>query len=349
MIERALKQAARHPLQFGARLACAAVLAALVVSTGADCVRLLWFRTELARISEAAARAGSGDATEVSWSFPFAHDRLVVRASVQQSELDAAASLDTGVVFGSRGWLSDACIADLIENQAGSRFVHALATEFRAIRARLGLDDDEYLELLASAVQHMPYGGDPGGLQLPAETVVLGRGVCTDRCVLLGSLLLHEGYDTVVWVLTRPNHVALGVASNGATFRGTRYAFLETTAPRFVGQVGDECRARGPVAPPPRMVPLGGWRSYTAGPEVEAILASLARLEETRRASQRYEALARKPGPVPARFVERSTEHWVAESLATFVSVRTHQRAEVCALLCGTAAAVLPGDTQQAQ
>lgn len=349
MVERALQHAARHPLRFGARLLCVAVVAAMVASNAIDGVRLLWFKAELARVSAVERRPATGEVVDVSWGFPFGRNRLVVNVSVDRADLEAAASLDTSVVFGSTGWLRDSCIAALVRAQSESRVIDALADGFRSIRSRLDLDDDEYLEMLATAVQRMPYGNASGELQLPAETLVLGRGVCTDRCVLLGSLLLHEGYDTAVWVFTRPNHVALGVASNGATFRGTRYAFLETTAPRFVGQVGAECRAQGPVSPAPHVIELGGWRSYTAGPEVEAILATLARTAQVKRMFERYEALVPRSGPMPARFVEHTTALWVADSIATFVGARTHQRREVYAMLRGVEGAVGPGDAELAE
>jgi len=334
MIARTLKRLRRRPIHNGVLIACGALVAAAVVLNGVDCVRYVAFRAALARASSIAPVART---TEAGWTFRFVKSRCKVSVEVDAAELATAQEMDTGAVFGSGGWLRDRCVAELVRTQSRSALIDRLAAEFRRIRDERNLTDDEYLELLASAVQQIPYGKVQGGLQLPAEILVSGTGVCTDKTVLLGSLLVHEGYDTVLWVFDAPNHVALGVASDGARFRGTDYAFVETTAPRFVGQAGAEYRAPGPIARPPRTIALGGWRSYASGDEVDVILRELERARATQHAWRRY-ATAMRFGPSQPRLAHREIESWVADATAAFILSHTHDRQSVYALLRGRSA-----------
>ena len=152
---------------------------------------------------------------KVRWSFEFQETTCTVAASVDRTELERASAIDTKRVFGTRLWLRAGYVSSLVRQQSDSRFIHSLAGEFRAIREELGLDGDEYLELMVRAVQAIPYGDVEAEILLPIEVVARTQGVCSEKSMLLASLLLHEGYDTVVWVFETQGHAAVGVASNG--------------------------------------------------------------------------------------------------------------------------------------
>ena len=119
-----------------------------------------------------------------------------------------------------------------------SSTIAQIADQLGRMRAGLGLDDDGYVELIARFVQEIPYGTLDGEVRLPVEVAASGSAVCDDKSVLLAALLVHEGYDTVVWAFDSQAHAAVGVRCLGPGMRGSGYAFIETTAPAYVGQVG---------------------------------------------------------------------------------------------------------------
>ena len=87
-----------------------------------------------------------------------------------EEELVRARRVDTTPIFGTRLWLRTFNISQLVHSQARSRFISDLATEFRRLRAEMSLDDDEYVELMARAVQAIPYG------EVREVSVIEGKG-----------------------------------------------------------------------------------------------------------------------------------------------------------------------------
>ncbi len=330
-------RARRSPIRYGLGVACGLLVAALLVANLGGYARFLAFR---AALDASLASQPTGRTVECAWSFPFQESRCMVSVEVDEAELAAADRVPTSAIFGSDGWLRERYVAEVVRAQSTSPVVERLVAEFRRIRAERSLDSDEYLELMVAAVQAIPYGDPDDETMLAAELLARDRGVCTDKSLLLASLLVHEGYETVLWVFPTQRHVALGVASDGANFRGTRYAFVETTTPAFVGQASPEYRAAGPVALPPSQVDLGGSRSYGSGEQVEVILAELRRLQVVSLAADGYDAYARTSIQHRERYAARAMEQWIADTTATFILTHTHDRAGVHSLL--TASPPLP-------
>lgn len=69
----------------------------------------------------------------------------------------------------------------------------------------------------------------------PTETLYLHKGDCEDKSILLCSILLSMGYDSVL--LDYPGHIAVGVRFGGdnALPEGS-YFYCETTIPSDIGQ-----------------------------------------------------------------------------------------------------------------
>lgn len=330
MLGRLASRVRRNPVRYGLWAACGLLVSALAVVNLGGYAGFLAFSATLDR---ALAPAPTGSTTTYAWSFPFQESRCMVTATIDDAEIAAADRVPTGGIFGSDGWLRREYVTRLVHAQAASPVIDRLAAEFRRIRRERSLDDDEYLELMVAGIQAIPYGDPAEDTKLAAEVLAQGRGVCTDKSLLLGSLLVHEGYDTVLWVFSTQRHVALGVASDAAQFRGSGYAFVETTMPSFVGQAAAEYRAAGPVARPPATVFLGGERSYGAGEQVEVILAELRRLQAVSVMADGYASYARTSTQHRERYAARAMEQWVADATATFILTNTHDRQGVFALL----------------
>jgi hypothetical protein len=328
-----MKQLTRLALPIRALAWATAVCAAVTIAgalQGDTRARVSRYEDDLAR---ALAPELTGEAVDIAWSFPFRPTRATINIQIDAAEIAAAEALDTRPIFLSRERLMDRYVRATVEAQAESTFTDRLVREFRRIRNQRRLDGDAYLELMVAAVQSIPYGDTGMDPLLAPQVCAAGSGICTDKSLLLASLLVREGYDTVIWVFTTQRHVAVGVRSGSADFRGTGYAFIETTGKRFVGQTSPEYLAPGPAAAPPIQIALGGSRPYTAGDEVAVILAEVRRLQGIRTAYGPYVSFARNALRHKERYARRAMETWVAKGRMTFIMTNTHDRPGVYALL----------------
>jgi hypothetical protein len=336
MFARTLKRVKRRPLRWGFVIACTLLAVGLGIMHLTGFIRWTLFASELEASIDPPR---SGETIEVAWSFPFQSGRCMVDIQLDQADLDAAEAVRTSAVFGSRGWLRDRYVSHLVQTQAESRVIDTLAEEFRRLRLERHLDNDEYLELMTAAIQHIPYGEVCQEIKLPAQVLATGSGVCTEKSILLGALLVHENYDTVMWVFETQHHVALGVASESARFRDTPYAFIESTAPGYVGMAESAYWAPGPTARRPRTIALGSGRSYAAGGQVEVILAELSHARAVKATSKQYRRFARTAGRYRDRFAERAQAYEAANVTAAFILGNTHDRQGVYAILSGSGVA----------
>lgn len=171
------------------------------------------------------------------------------------------------------GW-GEAVATYMVDAPHELRTVETVALDLRALRDRLGLDSDGYLELIVAYVQQVPYAEVSDDPRFAAEVVMEARGDCDDKVFLLASLLRHEGYKSVV--IDLGDHMAVGVPTNGTTFGKTGYAFVETTEPHYVGE---------PTQTAADVIGVydisGGTKGYTAGSQVDAIDAADARASAT--------------------------------------------------------------------
>ncbi len=194
-----------------------------------------------------------------------------MRIAIDPVELATARGLDTSRVFSSVGPVREAYVRQLVETMSRSGTIVQIADRLGGIRAELGLDDDGYVELIARFVQEIPYGTVDSEVRLPIEVVAMGSGVCDDKSVLLAALLVHEGYDTAVWAFDSQAHAAVGVRCLGPGMRGSGYAYVETTAPAYVGQITGSYGGYARWRRSPQMIPVGGTKRYTADLESEFV------------------------------------------------------------------------------
>lgn len=251
--------AARHPFKTG--FWCA-VLALLTIAAVIHAVNVARWWVFSQRFEEAAHAPVSGAPAEVTWPVLYRGGLFKVTVHVYPSEIEAGRQLDTAWVFGSGGSVRARYVRSLVRTQAESRLVGELAAELRGIRHRLALSDDEYLELMMRTVQDIPYGQIGDEIAMPAEVVTNGQGVCTEKSVLLGALMVHEGWDTTLIVLEGKDHVALGVRSDGPRFRDLPYAYIETTRSAALGECANEYLGWGPIGDRPTVIELGGHKRY---------------------------------------------------------------------------------------
>ncbi len=75
-------------------------------------------------------------------------------------------------------------------------------------------------------------------VQYPYETAFLGKGVCSDKTILLAKILLAMDYKVAFFEFPKANHIALGVSvPSGYGNFGTNFCFIETTDYTPLGEI----------------------------------------------------------------------------------------------------------------
>lgn len=339
MKQRLWKAWLRHPF-LGSGLTAALAIACLAAGVQA----VGWLRWELfaLRIDLASARSDAtspaGRASDASWSFAFRDRAVRLAVPVSAEDLDAARAVDTSAMFRARGALRAHYVSRAVVALSRSAFIDSLAAELRAVRRERGLDDDEYLELIARSAQSLRYGTVGARVRLPVEVVASGFGVCSEKSLLLAALMLHEGYETGMWIFDSQNHVAVAVASDGARFRG-RYAFIEPNRVAYIGEYDIVYRAGGPVFRAPQFVALGGRKTYGSGKQVEYILGQLESAKKRARLAGPYvQVRVGSPASVVQRRAEVVGESDSARALVSYIRGQADDRKSVFARLALMAA-----------
>ena len=278
MRARLLRYAKRHPIL---------ALGALVCAVG-----LLWFALDTAvawsgyaaftRRLHSLSTTPTGDRSRrVAFTFPFRSAMYRVEVPLDKNRVAASAHLDTSGAFARSGAVRAAYLRAFVREQSEEPLVDELAARMREIRGQLGLDDDEYVELLARLVQNMDYGTSHAQVYPVYVTAAKGRSVCSDRSILLAALLLHEGYDTGIYIFDSQGHAGAAVRGLGPGYLRTGYSFIETTRFAYVSEMTRSLRAAGPVFAPPQLVTVGGTRRYTSDVESDFIAGVLERAKDS--------------------------------------------------------------------
>jgi hypothetical protein len=70
------------------------------------------------------------------------------------------------------------------------------------------------------------------------ETVYMNKGVCTDKSILLVSILRNMGYGTALLLMDSAHHAAAAIACPiDKSINKTGYCYIETTAPLPIGYI----------------------------------------------------------------------------------------------------------------
>jgi hypothetical protein len=152
----------------------------------------------------------------------------------------------------------------MVADTAMEPFYGDILKEVRKLRYKGGktLTDDEYLEMIVSFVQQIPYDNTTAGIRYPIEVIFDQRGDCDEKSILLTGLLSREGYDVGLLLFPSLKHATAGIrihlVTNNPSFRvfsdGKRdYVYIETTTTRLIGFYPDEYK----TAAQPVIVPVG--------------------------------------------------------------------------------------------
>jgi len=233
------------------------------------------------------------------YEYHYRSDDFVVNLPVNTSLYRAASTSPNKKLAGDAedfGFL----YREMMDDPALDSFYTDMLKEIRKTRYRGGdnLTEDEYLEMVISFVQQIPYDNTTvGNPRYPVEVIMDGKGDCDEKALLLNGLLSREGYDVALLAFPSLMHVTSGIRihlpSNKPSFRvfsdGKRdYVYIETTTTRLIGFYDD---AYGEV-PQPIVVPVGsGTLQYHKINYVMKIFADLQTMQD------QLEMLEEKAGP----------------------------------------------------
>lgn len=140
------------------------------------------------------------------------------------------------------------------------KYVQELADEIK----KKSSDPDDQARIAISLVQHIPFHhGDT--YRYPYEVMYDGTGICGEKSMLLALLLKDLGYGSCTFFFKTEGHMTAGIkAASPYDYKGTGYAFIETTEPKIVTY--DQTyfpEFKGMVTSTPVVVPEGTGRDFS--------------------------------------------------------------------------------------
>ena len=212
----------------------------------------------------------------VTRSFPFGNESETITIAVNASVYAASKkTFRNTLLFGDPQAAAPRYYGAMINDPSQDRIYRELLDQFHTIRSARNLSDDEYLELIATAIQSIPYkdGGDLPP-KYPAELLADNAGDCDDKSILIAGLLAREGYTVVLFRFGPEHHMTVGIGSDANLFRLTGYTYLEGMTPAYVGS--PTAHLNIPLTSDPLVIPVSrGPKIYHSGNETRYISAML--------------------------------------------------------------------------
>jgi hypothetical protein len=182
--------------------------------------------------------ASAGDPpVVVTRSFMFGNGTETITIAVNASVYAASKkTFRSTMLFGDQKVAGARYYQAMIYDPSQEQIYRDLISQFRKIRSDRNLTDDEYLELIAAAVQTIPYkdGGNTPP-KYPAELLAENNGDCDDKSILIAGLLAREGYSVALFKFGPEKHMAMGIGSDAFFYKSTGYTYLEGMTPAYVG------------------------------------------------------------------------------------------------------------------
>lgn len=147
-----------------------------------------------------------------AFSFTYRGDAYSIRIPVNMSLYKAAEeSQNKGLAIDREN--AGLFYRQLMNDPAMDPFYCDLIREIGRLKYKGGktLTDDEYLELLVSFVQQIPYENTTRFPRYPIEVIYHQSGDCDEKAVLLAGILAREGYDAALLIFPEMGHATAGI------------------------------------------------------------------------------------------------------------------------------------------
>ncbi len=191
-------------------------------------------------------------------AFAFRGARRTIAVDVDARLLEASRTIGRERCVITSSLDLDDFYGTVVFDPAEEPFFDALLAQLRGLRGELGLDGSGYADLLAAFVQSLEYAEGDRMPKHPIAAFADGEGDCDEKSALLAGLLAREGYDVCLMLFLDEEHMAVGLRAADIGYLDTGYAFVEATAPSYVGR-----NPWGVHGPEPTLIPIGGGeRAY---------------------------------------------------------------------------------------
>ena len=120
----------------------------------------------------------------------------------------------------------------------------------------------DIVQVLVSFVQSIPYE-EAAPQKYPLETLLLNKGDCSDKSVLLAKLLYLAGYDTCLFVYEEAKHMAVGLKIDDSSLAYIEdYIYIESTGYHPIGSIPTEFAGGVKIKEEPQVIKVGYDQGY---------------------------------------------------------------------------------------
>jgi hypothetical protein len=252
-----------------------------VLVLGIICIFFSHTLFEMPRIVPGNPVPGSSP-VNATWSCRFQNESMSIAVPVNSTVYAAAKNTFRGtILLGNADTINEKFYTAMIADPSQEELYSDLGARFRKIRAERNLTDDEYLELMTTWVQMIPYkAGVNAPPKYPVELVAEMMGDCDDKALLLAGLLSREGYPVALFKFGPESHMALGVGSDAFLYKSTGYTYIEAMVPSFIGSPSFHIVEKKPLESDPLVIVISnGTRLYHSGNETLSIITRSERAE----------------------------------------------------------------------
>lgn len=144
----------------------------------------------------------------------------------------------------------DQAIGKFMNIKDNDNLIAMIVRQLNSIARKNNIPEEDLPQFLAAFVQYIDYDSAKAEkimkqdwdadteLYFHYETIFKNKGVCTDKSILLVSLLRKMGYGAAVILMEANKHAAAAVQSSAKnTLNNSGYQYIETTAPAPIGYV----------------------------------------------------------------------------------------------------------------
>lgn len=167
---------------------------------------------------------------------------------------------------------------EILNNKEQGDFIRDLVKQIRAVTSAR----DDQVRIAVSLVQEIDYdhsksfsryytckGGfliEGNPIRLPYQVLYENKGVCSEKSLLLASLLKELGYGVVLLEYEEENHMAVGIKCPkqyaNYIYNGTGYCFIETTGPSIITDSEGEYIGVGKLKSKPKVIFVSDGYSF---------------------------------------------------------------------------------------
>lgn len=144
----------------------------------------------------------------------------------------------------------EASLGKFLNIKENDNLIKMISEKLTVLARKNEIPAEKLPEFAAAFVQYIPYDSVKAekilaekwspdtDLYFHYETVYMNKGVCTDKSILLVSILRNMGYGTALLLMENAHHAAAAIACPiDKSIKKSGYCYIETTAPMPISYI----------------------------------------------------------------------------------------------------------------